>query len=194
MTHIRREVHIVNDLRVNLLLDIDTMMSENMTINYFNNQLSMTSCEDFVIVISINLIDSRVNRVIRIKAVIRLALNAMIEVLIQIREKDNLSSRRDYLFQSATSIELKSEDDVFTHVIDANINFVQIRNVTTELVVLLRHAKLERIQDYEEENCYLAALESMHLVAKLRKTFKNFFRLVLTVVMRDIVALTSIVD
>ena len=98
MTHIRREVYIMNDLRVNLLLDINAMMSENIKINYFNNQLSMTSCEDFIIVISINLINSRIDRVIRIKAVIKLTLNAMIEVSIQIREKDNLSSRRDYLF------------------------------------------------------------------------------------------------
>ena len=145
MTYIRRKVHIVNDLRVNLLLDTDAIMSENMTINYLNNQLSMTSCEDFVIVININLIDSRVDRVIRIKAVIRLTLNAMIEVSIQIREEDNLSSRRDYLFQSATSIELKSENDVFAHVINANINFVQIRNTITESVVLSRYVKLERI-------------------------------------------------
>ena len=194
MTHIRREVHIVNDLRVNLLLDTDAMISENMTINYLNNQLSMTSCEDFVIVISINFIDSRVNRVIRIKAVIRLALNTMIEVSIQIREKDNLSSRRDYLFQSATSIELESEDDVFAHVIDANINFFQIRNIITESIVLSKHAKLKRIQDYKEENCYLTILKNMHLVAKLRKTFKNFFRLVLTIVIRNIVVLTSIID
>ena len=164
-----------------------------MTINYLNNQLSITSCEDFVIVISINLINSRVDRVIRIKAVIRLASNAMIEVSIQIREKDNLSSKRDYLFQSATSIELESEDDVFTHVIDTNINFVQIRNATTESVVLSKYVKLERIQDYKEENCYLAASENMHLVAKLRKTFKNLFRLALIVVMRDIIALTSII-
>ena len=88
----------MNDLRVNLLLDTDAIMSENMTINYLNKQLSIASCDDFITSISISLIDSRVDRVIRIKAVITLALNAVIEMSIQIREKDNLSLERDYLF------------------------------------------------------------------------------------------------
>ena len=78
--------------------------------------------------------------------------------------------------------------------IDANINFVQIRNATTESVVLSKHVKLERIQDYEKKDYYLAASKNTHLVAKLRKTFKNLFRLTLTIVMRDIVVLTSIVN
>ena len=97
MTYIRREVHIVNDLRINLLLDTNAIISKNMMINYLKRQINIASCEDFIIDISINLIDSRVNRVIRTKIIITLALNAITKVSIQIR-KDSLSMERDYLF------------------------------------------------------------------------------------------------
>ena len=95
MTHIQRKVHIVNDLRVNFLLSTDVIISKNIIVNYFKKQLSITNCEDFVIVISINFINSRVNRIIYIKISITLILNAIIEVLIQVRKKDNLSTKRD---------------------------------------------------------------------------------------------------
>ena len=59
--------------------------------------MNIASYEDFIIDISINLISSRVNRVIRTKTIIILALNTITKVSIQIR-KDNLSTERDYLF------------------------------------------------------------------------------------------------
>ena len=62
MTYIRREVYIVNDFRVNLLLDTNAMMSKNIMINYLKRQISITNCEDFIIDISISFINSRVNR------------------------------------------------------------------------------------------------------------------------------------
>ena len=57
MTYIRRELYIVNDLRINLLLDIDTMISKSIILNYFKKQLSIISCEDFIIEININFIN-----------------------------------------------------------------------------------------------------------------------------------------
>ena len=121
-----------------------------------------------------------------------LTSNTIIEVLIQVR-KDSLSARRDYLFQSKISIELKSKNDIFTHIINAIIIFVQVRNVITESVVLLRYVKLRKVQNYKKKEYYLIISENIHLARKSKKA-KNLFRLVLTVVINDIIVLIKVVN
>ena len=56
---------------------------------------------------------------------------------------------------------------------------IQMRNVINEIIVILRHAKLNRILNYEKKNCYQTSSKNVHLIVKSKKhVFKNFFKLI----------------
>jgi hypothetical protein len=68
--------------------------------------------------------------------------------------KDSLSER-DYLFQSVTrDLNLDSIDEVMTHMINVNLAAVQVCNFTNKSITISRKARLDRLIEYEEHECY----------------------------------------
>jgi hypothetical protein len=82
-----------------------------------------------------------------------------------IRKKNkNTLFERDYLFQSVSrELNLERIDEVMTHMIDVNVVAIQISNSTNKSVIISRKARLDRIIEYEEHECYAtdAAKESL---------------------------------
>ena len=96
------------------------------------------------------------------------------------RNNSFLSKKRDYMFHSKTFFNFDVENDVFIYIINVNMSMIQIRNVTSKIVIIFRHVKLKRIMNYEKKNCYLTSFENVHLTIKSKKImFKNLFKLTL---------------
>ena len=55
------------------------------------------------------------------------------------------------MFYSKTFFNFDVKNDVFIHIIDVNISIIQIRNVTSKIVIIFRHVKLKRIINYEKK-------------------------------------------
>ena len=175
-----REVHIVDNLRVNMLIDINIQNFEGMIIDIFQRKLIIASCADFITAIKVFNFGKRVNKVIRNKRQISLSSQLIINVFIQLRDNIELSINRDYMFHFETFFDLSSESGVFTHIVDANISIIQIRNVTHRTTIISRYAKLKRIMNYEKKECYLTFSKNAHLAIKPKKqVFKKFFKLTL---------------
>ena len=105
---------------------------------------------------------------------------SIINVSIQIRDNLTLSVDRNYMFHSKALFDFNSKDNVFTHIVDVNMNMIQIRNVFHETIIISRHAKLKRVMNYKKKNCYLTSSNDAHLIVKSKKQiFKKFFKLVL---------------
>ena len=84
------------------------------------------------------------------------------------------------MFHSKTFFNFDVENDVFIYIINVNMSMIQIRNVTSKIVIIFRHVKLKRIMNYEKKNCYLTSFENVHLTIKSKKImFKNLFKLTL---------------
>ena len=58
---------------------------------------------------------------------------------------------RDYMFHFKTSFNFDAENDVFIYIIDVNMSIIQIRNITSKIVIIFRHVKLKRIMNYEKK-------------------------------------------
>ena len=179
--HIIKKIHLINELRVNILLNMNIQEFENITIFISKRRLLIDNCIEFFVFIDVVSIDKRVNRLIRIKKVISLLSHSIINVFIQIRNNFCLLFDKNYIFHSKINFELKSKNDVYFHIVDVNISMIQIRNVIDEIYIISRHAKLNRVLDYEKKNCYKTTQKNVYLIIKLKKQiFKNSFKLTLT--------------
>ena len=70
------------------------------------------------------------------------------------------------MFHSKVTFNLDSEDDVFSHIVNVNVSMMQVRNVTDNSSTISRHAKLNRILDYEKKDCYMTTSENDHWKSK----------------------------
>ena len=61
------EIHLMNDLKINMLIDVNVFKSQKMILNFEHNTLIINNCQKIKIVIdSINRIKSHQKRTIRI--------------------------------------------------------------------------------------------------------------------------------
>ena len=179
--HIIKKIHLIDELRINMLLNMNIQKFENMTIFISKRRLLIDNCVEFFVVVDIVSIDKRVDRLIRIKRVISLSSHSIINVFVQIRDNFCLSFDKDYMFHSKVNFELKSKKNVYFHIVNVNIFMIQICNIIDETYIISRHVKLNRVLDYEKKDCYMTTSKNAHLIVKSKKQiFKNSFKLVLT--------------
>ena len=119
--YIIKKIHLINELRVNILININISKIENIKINVLKRRLKIHNCTKFSIAINVVDVDKRIDRLIRIKKVIFLSSHSIINVFIQIRDNFCLSIDKDYMFHSKVNLELKLKDDVYSHIININI-------------------------------------------------------------------------
>ena len=65
MTHIKTEFHLINKLKVNILIDMNVMRSENMILNFEKKIFIISTCQNMKIPIFIQRKSASINRMIR---------------------------------------------------------------------------------------------------------------------------------
>ena len=164
-----------------MLLNINIQKSKNMIISILKQRFFVDNCVDFSTSINVVNVEKRVNRVIRNKSILSLYSYFVTNIFIQIRQNVSLSIDRDYMFHSKISFNFEYKKNVYFHIVNVNIFIIQIRNITNETYIKLRHVKLNRVFDYEKKNYYMTISKNAYLIVKLKKQiFKNSFKLTLT--------------
>ncbi len=96
---------------------------------------------------------------------INLSSELTTSVLIFFNEK-SLSDDWNFLFESQYSQNLRHDDDVFTHIVNIELSFVQIWNATKSLITLSRKFKLDFIIKYNIiQECYMIISSDVNLTA-----------------------------
>ena len=181
ITHIIKKIYLINELRVNILINMNIQKIENIKINVSKRRFKIHNCARFSIAKIVVDVDKRVDRLIRIKKIIFLLFHLIINMLIQIRDNFCLSIDKNYIFHSKINLELKSKNNVYFHHVNVNIFMIQIRNIINKTYIISRHIKLNYVLDYEKKNCYMTTSKNAYLTIKLKKQiFKNSFKLILT--------------
>lgn len=153
IAHFKREIYIVDNLRAKMLIDTNIFDFEVIVVDVVRREFVIDSC-DIIASLFVILKKERVKRKLRNKKQIIISLHTIITILVKYCEKI-LSSDRDYNFLSRFDI-IKSSDDFFAYIIDANVEAIQIRNVFNEIFVVLKNLLIEELQNYNKNNCYLA--------------------------------------
>ncbi len=152
--HVRREFHLVDELKCKLLMNLNIMTSEKMTINLADKSLIVFTCEILVRINSKS--NSRIRRIVHSKEFVTVSSNFVTSISIYLRKK-KLSVNRDFLFESnhdTLTASLNELEDFYTHVCDCNLAFVQIRNDLFKSMMISFRTRLELLTKYEKEECF----------------------------------------
>ena len=145
---IRREIHIVDDLFVKALIEINIIKSKTIILDTAKN---ITIIESYNIQISMSIIvkDSRTNTVIVSKARFVISIHFFLTVSI---DSIDLSSERDLIFESKQINTLT----LFVSIVDNSLSSqdVIVRNDTNLSVTLVRHVRLNKVLKYETKECF----------------------------------------
>ena len=139
-TMITKEIHLINDLKINILLENDIFDFELFDISMSTNTIYIESCK---ITISINIItthrffQSKFVHFTKIKIV-----SSNFERFISIHKI--VISNRNYLFESFDSTNFS----VYAHLIDDKINFILIRNNNDKFLKIFRNFKLSFLSQF----------------------------------------------
>ncbi len=165
-----RQTHVVDNLRAKFFMSMNILESEEVILNLCRRKMTLSLCENLKVDIKITLKTNTANvnsvdRIVLAERLISISAKFVASVSIRMKNKKTLSNR-DYLFQSVSrELNLEYSDEIMTHVINFNVAAVQVCNVTNKSVIIFRRARLDRIIEYEEHECYSTDLFETSLAA-----------------------------
>ena len=162
MTCIKREMHIVENLKAKMLIETNILKSEDIILNVSNKLTKIDSCESMKIALKIHQRDSFVRRII---------ISSFVEIIsskertkIKIAMTKALLKDRNFIFESAANVDVS----LYVHLIDAYIIEILVQNDFAYPVNISRNTRLDFVRKIEYENCFHASSNS-HLVLKTSK-------------------------
>ena len=163
--HIRREIHVVDDLKVNVLVGIDILASESMLLDFGKRTLCIGSCQNLVTDIDIlSKSEPNLRRVVRAKSRITVSAHAFMEIPVHVKGSA-LPSDRDFFFEPSYSHDLGRNGGLYTHIVDASLSMVQLKNESDKPVTIQRHARLGEVTEYNGDGCFMVNPEEHPLAA-----------------------------
>jgi hypothetical protein len=160
--HFTAEMHLVDNLKVNVLIEIDVMSSKQMIIDCGKKLLMISTCNDFETDVCISRKSQMTDRVVRAIVKTMISSESIVTIPIRIRER-NLSKNRDYSFFSKSQRQLSLESEFFNHVMRLKMIEMQVRNIAKISFVILKNFEIDSLHDYREKETYHATFEDRHL-------------------------------
>lgn len=157
IAHIRREVHIVDNLKAKLLLGMDIMTPERMIVNLDTKQLTLNSCRGLTTNLGVTARDNtRIRRVIKPEGRIVVDANTIIRVPVR---TDQPLPDRDFLFEPYLV-------GAYAHIVDCSLSAIYVRNESSSPITIRKSTSLGRLVEFQEQGCYQISPEEHRWAAK----------------------------
>ena len=168
IAQLRIELHLIDALKVNVLIETNVLILEEMILIFVKKIFTIFSCDVMKVSIQVERKKEMMNRIVRIlrKTVI---LSKKLETVSVRIKKTKLSKDRDYSFFSIIDEKLESKGGFCAHVVDSNIKIVQVRNTSAKVYVLSKNLKIDHLKEYEKHECYLILSEERHKAVITKK-------------------------
>ena len=143
---LRREIYLMNNLKINMLIDNDIIDFEDFDINMIKRQIIIESI-DVIISLKIRSLKSAIQKSIHLKKIIVVSSHAA--MIVAVHHAD-LSITRDFLFESNDDLNFI----MYVHLIDVDIKCVLIRNDKNVSIMIFRNYRLDRIFELNFSNVF----------------------------------------
>ena len=158
-----KNVQILDNFSVKILIDINIIESKRMIINV--NTLIIECCRNFKVNFSITSKKFFINRIVICVLTIVISAHINIKILKTLRKKSSLSDR-DYMFHFDYIARLKSEREIFSHIIDLEFSKVTVINSFVDFVIISKRTSLNVVKKFEKNECYIISKHDAHFAAK----------------------------
>lgn len=146
-TQITREIHIIDNLKADMLIGSNILTSKRILINFAIQIIKIDSCRDITVSIDFRARLKSIKRTIKSSS--RIILLSRTTISVSIAYIEELSTNRDFLFKLDCTLSLEHVDKVYTHIVNASLKAVHIRNDTDLSVIVSRKARLDMLEEYE---------------------------------------------
>ena len=161
---LRREIHLIKNFKINMLLNNNVINSKNICINLIKKQTFIISI-DVTISLKVKLLKVFMQRLIYICKIIVISLYSKITVFIYYAILSNI---KNFLFELTNNVNFI----LFVYIINASIFVVIIKNNNKNFIQISRNFKLKRIIELNFLNVFQMAVKNSHNVKFL--TVKKF--------------------
>ena len=111
--HFRREMHVVNNLKIKFFIDINIIESKIIDMLMSNNILHIENCDVIAfIIIKFKNNDERINRIVRVITIVIISFHFTITITMKFRDK-SISINRNYFFHFISNVKFESNDEFF---------------------------------------------------------------------------------
>ena len=170
---VKREFHIVDDLVVKALIDINIMKSKGMILDIEKNVIIIDLCKNIQILFIFINHRSQIRVTIfnnnKTKMIIPSHFNMTVSVVDLKCRSLKLLCDRDFLFESQKLDTLS----IYVHIINHNMLKVFVRNDINYVMSLSRKVKLRVIIDYKITRCYVIDFVKHDFIMKASKRSFN---------------------
>ncbi len=163
---LQRQMHIVNNLKINMLIELNILDSQKMHLDYEYKQLILDNCKEMFVSIKVILIKNKINQVIRTFTTITILLYSNTIISIRLRKDTQLSQNCDFIFVSyqQTSNCFDFENKILFYVINVNLSIMQVNNTLDQFIKIDKNSRLNSLQEYEKESYYIVVSKNSYLV------------------------------
>ena len=142
----RREIHLVDNLKTNMLIDNDIIDFEDFDINMTKRETIIESI-DVIISLKVRSLKSAIHKSVHLKKTI--VVSSHVAIVISVHHVD-LSITRDFLFESNDELNLI----MYVHLVDSDIRCVMMRNDKDQSIRIFKNYQLNRIFEIDYSNAF----------------------------------------
>ena len=168
---IRREIHLMNNLKINMFIDNDVTDSEKWNIDNEHSKTTIDNC-DVTIFIDIrrrSSIDQSMHKSVHIKKTI--IVSSQSKMIISIHYLvDNIFNDRNYLFESD-----ETELILYAHLMNIFIETILVRNDDKQAVKISRNYRLDYLIELDYSNAFFVNDDNADLVMKASRIIHKIF-------------------
>jgi hypothetical protein len=150
LIEIHRELHLVKELKVNMLIENDILRSKEIIIDIQQKTATIRSCENLIIEVKIHQRESFVKRNVVSQFAILVSFDSYVKILYKVKD---LFTDRDFLFESFSEVSIS----IYAHVIDARTIEIIIRNESAKSMKISKNFKLDVAQKIQYDDCFYAS-------------------------------------
>jgi hypothetical protein len=136
MIEIHRKMHLVKELKTNMLIKNDILKSKKFIIDVQEKKTTIRSCQNLIIDVKIHQRESFVRRNVVNQFAIVISSESFVKILYKIKD---LFSNRDFLFESFSEVSIF----IYAHVIDTRTIEIIVRNESAKSMKISRNFKLD---------------------------------------------------
>jgi hypothetical protein len=150
LIEIHRELHLIESLKANMLINNDILELEDIIINVQKKNVIIRSCENLTIEMKIHQRESFMQRNVINQFATVISSESYVKISYKMK---NLLIDRDFLFESCSKISVF----IYAHVIDARTTKVIVRNESTKSMKISRNFRLRVAQKIQYDDCFYAS-------------------------------------